>query len=531
MPVGHDGSQRGWRGVLGHIVQHVRDDWPAAIFVASVLAVLNHWVGWVDAINGHAFAVIGNAAAERRSAGDPSVAMDPSVAIDPSVAAEPNRAVVPNAAGKPNVRGGAVKAVNVLIDPKAAETLYEDRSPLDRCQLHRDLEAVYKAMKNRRSDLLVVDLDLSPARWLLTDDRRKTSEAKCQEDLYQIIRDAASSAPKVRTVLMAPIKAVDKDLLEKQEAWRADMEAAAVTFGHAVLPVKYGLAIKQYCDPDSLAGAAYALAATRNEVAPTNNRCKEPEYIDPRQYLSGVIELALTAPAGSSKTLQERLEDLLTVEDAKSDGRATGVQAVFFGAAFGDSDTLLTPLGDLYGVEIHAAGFLSFLDPVEEVTHLTELLVEIFFGFFFGFLIALFWSRYFALRLSGDSDDRLWAPVWLVLLGLTVAGCTVVLTFVSWWLLARHGLWLSPIPMAIGMLLESFVSGSVAQGIREADALKGQGRPPRLTFREGARKFFGGDIFLLARKGKTLSAALLALRLGLWTAIVAGALVLALLPH
>ncbi|MGZ8255924.1 MAG: hypothetical protein ACXWVT_13805 [Burkholderiaceae bacterium] len=496
MRVGHDGNERGWRGVLGHIVQHVRDDWPAAIFVACLFAVLDHAVGWLDAINGHGFVAIGNAA------------------------------------GMPTVRGDAsVKAVVVLIDQTAAETRYLDRSPLDRCQLLADLGAVYAAMKKRESDLLVVDLDLSPARWLLTDEGRTTREAGCQNELYRTVKEAASSEPKVRTVLMSPIEAVDPVLLTEQKAWRADMEQSAVTIGHAVLPVKYGLVIKQYCHPDSLAGAAYTLAAMRNNTTPTSNRCTELEYIDPRKYLSGVIPLPVSAPPGASKTLGERLDDLLAAEDANPAGRATGVQAVFFGAAFGQGDTFVTPLGELYGVEIHAAGFLSFLDPVKAVTRLIELMVDIFYGFFFGFLIAHFWSKYFELRLSGDSDHRLKAPFWLFGLGATVAFFTGLLTLLSWWLLARHGLWLSPIPMAIGMLIESFVSGAVAQGIREADALKGQGRPSRLTFREGARKFFGGDIFLLARKGKRLSAALLAVRLGFWTAIVAGALVLALLPH
>ncbi|MGZ8272707.1 MAG: hypothetical protein ACXWUM_02245, partial [Burkholderiaceae bacterium] len=328
-------------------------------------------------------------------------------------------------------------------------------------------------------------------------------------------------------------------LRKAQEDWRVEMEIPkqgtrgapterpAVTFGHPRLPVKYGLVIKQYCHPDSLAGAAYTLAAMRIDTPQSNVRCTEPEYIDPRKYLSGVITVPLSAPPPTSKALQERLEDRLEADSARG---AIGVHAVFFGAAFGQADTFVTPLGELYGVEIHAAGFLSFLDPVRPVTHLTELLIDIFYGFFFGFLIAHYWSTYFALRLSHDSDERLRAPFRLVRLGVIIAVATVGLTFLSWWLLARHGLWLSPIPMALGMLIESFVSGSVTQGIREADALKGQGRPPRVSFREGARKFFGGDIFLLARKGKKLSAALLGLRLGIWTAIVGGALVLALLP-
>lgn len=496
----HHGSQTGWRGMLGHFVQHVRDDWPAAIFVAALFAVLDHSVGWLDAINGHGFVAIGNAA------------------------------------GMPAVRGEAdARALVVLIDQAAAESRYLDRSPLDRCQLLADLGTVYSAMKQHRSDLLVVDLDLSPARWLLADEGKASNEARCQAELYRVIQDAAKTEPKVRTVLMAPFQAVDRVLHETQQAWRVGLEQSGVTFGNAMLPIKYGLVIKQYCGPGTLAGAAYALSM-KNAAEKRKNDCSEPEHIDPRKYLSAVIPISVSAPPGSSRTLRERLDDAMAPDPGNGQpgerpARAGRPDAVFFGAAHGQGDTFITPLGELYGVEIHAAGFLTFLDPVEADNRLTELLVDIGYGFLFGMLIAFFWSRYFEFRLSSDSDHRLSAPFWLVGLVVTIVGLATLLTFISWLLLAYSGLWLSPIPMAIGMLIESFVSGSVAQGIREADNLKGQGRPRRLTFRESARKFFGGDIFLLARKGKKLSAVLMALRLGIWTAIVAAALSFALQPH
>ena len=99
-----------------------------------------------------------------------------------------------------------------------------------------------------------------------------------------------------------------------------------------------------------------------------------------------------------------------------------------------------------------------------------------------------------------------------------------VLTFVSLLLLTRFGIWTSPIPMAVGMLVESFVSGSVAEGIRTADALKGKLRPPRRSFRESAKMFFGGDFYSLWKKPKPWSAALVAFRLVVWMAAVTFAL-------
>jgi putative flippase GtrA len=506
--------EHGRRGLLSHFIQHMRDDWPATVFVAALFAILDSHVGWLDAINGHAFVAIGNLA------------------------------------GIPQESGAAkAKALVVVIDQAAAEARYLDRSPLDRCQLLADLGAVYSAMDRRnqqgdalrakapassaqRLDLLAVDLDLSPAPWLATVEGQKSAEAQCERDLHWMIAQA-NSQWRIRTVLMNPFESVDFGVQTAKAAWKKDMEGSAVTFGRAVLPVEYGLVIKQYCAPDAMAVTAYDLWRQRkraNNEAHEVNECIEAagdparntkgvsQHIDPRRYLSGVVPLAASAQPGFNGQLDRALG---TDASPKAATGGAEYQAVFFGAAYGEGDTFVTPLGELYGVEIHAASFLSFLDPLSADNHLAELLADIVFGFVFGFVIAFFWEQYFRFRLSDDSDRRLIAPVVLGGLGVAVALVAFVLTFVSWLLLARFGIWSSPIPMAIGMLIESFVSGSVAQGIREADSLKGGGRPPRQTFRESARKFFGGSIVSLLQQGRRLSATLLTLRLGVWVTVVA----------
>ena len=493
----HDSRHRGWRSALGHFVQHMRDDWPATIFVAAFMVFLESQFGWLDAINGHAFVAIGNVAG------------------------------IPQTTGKDKA-----KALVVLIDGVAAETRYLDRSPLDRCQLKDDIGAVYSAMTNvnlkrtpaQRLDLMVIDLDLSPARWLASEPGSKTPEAECERTLYQEIIDA-DTKHQIRTVLMLPFESSAARVNEVPATWRN--LASTVTFGLAGLPVEYGLVIKQYCDPNTLAAAAYGLSAKlkdarRNCIDDAARHSKRnTELIDPRKYLSGVVPFAV----GSGADLSKRIELKLTA-DKPSDAAANlaDFKAVFFGAAFGEGDTFVTPLGELYGVEIHAAAFLSLLDPLSTNNHLSEFLADIVFGFLFGFLIAYCWEQYFKLRLSQDSDHRLSAPLWLGVLGVAVFTMAILLTFVSLFLLARFGIWASPIPMAVGMLVESFVSGSVAQGIRTADAIKGVGKPPRRSFRESAKMFFGGDFYLLWKKPKPWSAALVAFRLVVWMAVVIFAL-------
>ncbi len=498
-------NQHGWRARLSRFVQHMRDSWPATIFVAAAFSLLDLHIGWLDGINGYAFVAIGNLAG------------------------------VPQASGE-----RSAKALVVLIDQAAAESRYFDRSPLDRCRLREDLATVYSAMDRRnqrpdaqRLDILVVDLDLSPARWLETAEGAKTEEPRCELELHQLIAGAYSKW-QIRTVLMNPFDAVDARLKEAQRTWRKKLEDeksnTEVKFGRATLPVEYGLVIKQYCDPDTLAASAYALAKKSSKSRksciddvkdPSDRSRRESQHIDPRKYLSAVVPIAI----GATHDFGTRLDSTLGIDQPSNaaDNQAD-FRAVFFGAAFGEGDTFVTPLGELYGVEIHAAGFLSWLEPISANNRLPELLADIVFGFLFGFLIALCWKWYFRLRLSKDSDLQLSAPIVLVFLGAGVGLVALMLTYVSWRLLAGFGIWASPIPMAIGMLIESFASGPVAQGVREAQ--NGGAEQPPLTFRESAKKFFGGEFRRFLNEGKNLSAALVAVGLVVWTGVV----VLALLP-
>ena len=97
-----------------------------------------------------------------------------------------------------------------------------------------------------------------------------------------------------------------------------------------------------------------------------------------------------------------------------------------------------------------------------------------------------------SLRLSNDSAQELYAPFYVLLLAVGVCVIAVALTFVSWILLVRCGIWASPIPMAVGMLLESFVSGSVAQGIEVAKAAAPKSETPQ-SEQKNLKKFYGGD--------------------------------------
>ena len=127
---------------------------------------------------------------------------------------------------------------------------------------------------------------------------------------------------------------------------------------------------------------------------------RPPRQAQRRAHRSSQISVGRRAfRVGSAGDLRKQSNEL-SGDHARAMDSPADFKAVFFGAAFGEVDTFVTPLGDLYGVEIHAAAFLSLLDPLSANNHLSEFLADIVFGFLFGFLIASCWEQYFKLRLS-----------------------------------------------------------------------------------------------------------------------------------
>src|SRR5438132_8473473 len=148
----------------------LRHEWRAVVFVAAVVAI-GHDHGWLDFVDGYAFLVLGNLTAGRLAVG--AEALTP-----PS----------------------QVGAFVVEIDQRRYEEQYSARAPLDRCALHRDLARMYAA----RPRLLVVDIDLAPALWLMNPSRQDPSDQKgCEERLYRLLEEHAA---KTRTVLVAPFE-------------------------------------------------------------------------------------------------------------------------------------------------------------------------------------------------------------------------------------------------------------------------------------------------------------------------------------
>ena len=154
---------------------------------------------------------------------------------------------------------------------------------------------------------------------------------------------------------------------------------------------------------------------------------------------------------------------------------------VFFGAAFGSrEDTFLTPVGEIYGVEVHAAALLSNLEGRRVAErHPLKFAFDLVFAASFGVVMAWCWHRYLAARLAGRET----AGVYVVLLLLSTGVLLVVLVALSVLLFRHLGVWASPVPIMVGMLVDSVVSRWVEDAEHEVqqDRIRGGSRALRVV--------------------------------------------------
>jgi hypothetical protein len=437
------------------VVEHIRDDWPAVLFVPTLIFAL-HYHNWLNAIDGYAFLLIGNLSA---------------------IVELPDTTETKNA-----------RAVVVLIDADSQENRYYEHSPLPRCALLADLRTIYAANPN----LLAIDLDLSPAVWLgkrLKDQCDKAEsrlidlpvgppnaqdELRCQHQLYCLIQEKARNG--TGTVVMAPFNAVNKVNAAEQNDWLAEMEKAHVQFRRAELPAEYGLVITQYTNNDTFANAVYGLYRGKQNKAESSAPTEQTtSLINPRVYASGVCPVPLIVPKPDAESEKRAdtwcpLNDELNAKVPFLQRLNNALQplkrrVVFFGAGYGHDDTFLTPLGELYGVEIQAAAFLSRILPVRK-SELAALAGDVLLALLFSLLIAAFWGRYFRHRMSNHARQRQWAVLYVAFLSFWFILVVLLTCAVSLELLRRGGVWLSPAPIAIGMLIDAFALGSVHEAIR-----------------------------------------------------------------
>lgn len=362
------------------------------------------------------------------------------------------------------------RTVVIGIDQKTFEHDFLEQSPLNRCVMAEKLAAIYAAQPAR----LVIDFDLSPSlAGILPHQQDATRELACEAELYAQLREHAATT---RTVLLAPMAVASEQARAAKAAWQTSQRQRGIFFGDGALPVQFGFVQQQYLGPQTLAAVAGGgVTAASEHDAGAESAHPALQLLNFRAFAREVRSLSWDE--------WRRGDPVLPLAG----------KTVFFGAAYSSDDRFLTPIDDLYGVSLHAAGFVSLRNQISLASASWGFVADIAIGMLFGAMVAHAWKGYLRAKLSrasGERNRRAFAFVYLWLLVAVYAFTLWLLIQAALYLVAADNVWISPLPMALGMTLDAFIIGAVnalehmSAQHRTADAIRAGDSPAATSLPE-----------------------------------------------
>ncbi|TXI24909.1 MAG: CHASE2 domain-containing protein [Roseateles sp.] len=423
-------------GVLHHVIKLL----VAALFVASSVQLLDRWLVPLDL---SARLVVAHAAAAQADV--------------------PEHFAPPTAV--------------LQIDREHFDRDYGGRTPLDRCRLRDDLPVVLKALPGVHA--LGLDLDLSDLPPDRADakpgaDGLKPNEAQnrcaCQLlDWLKAWRDVPGETRRVALILP-----VDRQDRERSGAWRREVAQRGLELADPRLVQEFGLVRRHWLNP----GACPTLGQWMGLPPEQANQAACRDVKQDREELVGDAHHAhnisfhravaqVRVPDPDASGWEQQWQALAAQQPP--------VRQLFVGARFDASDDFLTPLGTMAGVEVHAA---IAQNPRERVEHLWGFPLDLLLGVVLGAGVTWCWGRYFHQRLSTRLPRRQLAFWWLVLLALVWGLLLIALPMGAQQILQRLDVWVSPVPMLLGMTLDALVLGSVEVATARLEAREGHHHEP-----------------------------------------------------
>jgi hypothetical protein len=332
--------------------------------------------------------------------------------------------------------------VSVVIDDHDFLYRYHEISPLDRCLLTEDLSRLMDAGALRMG----VDLDLSPL--LLPDERT----AACQRKL-----DAWLDAHADRLVLMLPFPTGDADpaVSEMRGRWLLARCTAGARFGDVALDLSAGISMEM---PEDAAGTFSGMLFDPEDGGFCNRLQGKVGKAEPDTHRGQPINFAV---AVDDVPAPMPLHDLFA-QSTDLKGRV-----VLFGGNWGQDDRVMTPIGEQAGIWLHAARLVTLKHPLHEMGRLAGFLLDLLIAWGFSLLIDWFWTLYVALYVDEHRQARPWRPksawssVLLIAFMLAYASYALMVFILARYVYLSRGILIEPLVIALGMLVDGFVSGPV----------------------------------------------------------------------
>jgi len=367
----------------------------------------------------------------------------------------------------PNVPIAEGNTVVITIGAEHYVQAYRERSPLDRCQLSRDLQLIL----SKQPEQIAIDIDLSPL------ERASDAERLCQKGLDELV-DAHAE----QLVLLQPFEAITQDQRATKTSWMQARCQAQVRFGDGTLVQSLGAVTEMQVAPHgapvrSLAGLIHQRQAAASSQAhggiehlsaphqvETNPICRElgerdaestnPEGLAPESEDEGNLQPIHFNAVSKHLALQS-----IDSPPFKALPSLKGLN-VFFGGDWGNADTFLTPYGPLPGVAIHGAMMVSLQHPLSRYSPLWGLLFDLLVGIGFGLLVELAWEKYHeAVVHDAATQETAYSFLVMSVFLVVYAAAIFAVLAVSYALLKYASVITVPLVMATSMLIDGFITG------------------------------------------------------------------------
>jgi hypothetical protein len=354
------------------------------------------------------------------------------------------------------------------ITPDLFEQSFGGHTPINRDRFRQLIEAVLAAYPNVR--VLAVDYDLAPGAGKPCDLNSEDSvcdiaelELQQQQRLQEFLNERFAPTAegsrancRVQLVLITPLKEKD-DYSEVEQTWLKQDQAGCVRFGEHFLANHNWLeTVVKHRTVGSPGDACAGEDDSAMPLALVVNRARR---------CAGVIKTLGPAPSGEVAIINFAKAREAIFLCALWDGRDIGgrchewlrtikadpaaIDTVFIGSSYGEEDKFRTPLGDQFGVELHAFGAYSQLHPLRDPKALS-FAIDIAVGILSAIVFQSLWGG--AQRYAAESAQRFFF----------IVAVFAVLLLAAWGALRlmpgmlKYGFWMNPLMIFVGLFVDSY---------------------------------------------------------------------------
>lgn len=315
--------------------------------------------------------------------------------------------------------------------------LYHESSPIDYCQLSKDLILINQTLKPKT---LFIDYDLSPITYDLTAenlDLEGVNHVKiCQSKLDAVLDSIGS---RVHLILLDPTsEKTSSQVLQ----WANARKSSKIMFTDGLIISNSGLTTTYSANESSVSSVICYSMGCQNQGH--INHHSEAD----KNHEENVRRINFKAFSKNVK--------ILAIEDITSSNSNSTNGVVMVGGRYGKDDKFTTPLGELYGIDLHAASYVSQEQRVSTFHKLTVLILDIAIGIMVGFFAKLSWE--YLLNDHSELVKRKLFPLFmLIIMFLFMMACIWLSLKISNFLMGQWSVWLNPAPIVIGMVIHAFV--------------------------------------------------------------------------